>query len=104
MTAEGTCKIAILRRIKIVPGMALECARRVEASALPIMKKVDGFKGYLLVAVAHDAAITISLFTDKAAAETWSETMRPWFNENIGPLLAGPIEGTGGEIVAGEML
>ena len=35
---------AAIRRGKVKPGMQQEFAKRVEASALPVMKKMDGFK------------------------------------------------------------
>src|ERR1019366_8581072 len=41
---------AAIRRGKVKPGMAAEFAKRVEAGALPVMKKMDGFKGYYLIA------------------------------------------------------
>src|SRR5215472_15628527 len=41
---------AAIRRGKVKPGMTDEFARRVKAGALPAMQKMDGFKGYYLIA------------------------------------------------------
>ena len=37
-------------RGKVKPGMAAEFAKRVQAGALPVMKQMDGFKAYYLIA------------------------------------------------------
>ncbi len=67
--------------------MAEEFAKRVKAGALRVMQKMDGFKGYYLVAGADDTIIAVSLFTDKSVAETSTRTLMPWIKENLGPLL-----------------
>jgi heme-degrading monooxygenase HmoA len=41
---------AAIRRAKVKPGMAGEFDKRVAAGALPVMKQMDGFKGYYLIA------------------------------------------------------
>jgi hypothetical protein len=90
---------AAIRRGQVKPGMAGEFAKRVKAGALPIMKKMDGFKGYYLVAGADDTIIAVSLFTDKAVAQTSTQTLMPWIKENLGPLLASPTEAIDGIVV-----
>lgn len=51
--AESTERplFAAIRRGKLKPGAAEEFAKRVRAGALPVMKQMDGFKGYYLVLV-----------------------------------------------------
>ncbi len=83
--------------------MADEFAKRVKAGALPVMEKMDGFRGYYLVAGADDTIIAVSLFTNKAVAETSTQTLMPWIKENLGPLLAGPPEAIDGEVVVMKM-
>ncbi len=90
---------AAIRRGKVKPGMAQEFAKRVEAGAVPAMKKMDGFKGYYLIAGADDTIIAVSLFTNKAVAETSTQTLMPWIKENLGPLLASPTEAIDGVVV-----
>jgi hypothetical protein len=90
---------AAIRRGKVKPGMAGEFAKRVKAGALPVMQKMDGFKGYYLVAGADDTITANSLFTDKAVAETSTQTLMPWIKENLGPLLAAPPEASDGTVL-----
>lgn len=90
---------AAIRRGKVKPGMAGEFARRVEAGALPVMKKMDGFKGYYLIAGTDDTIIAVSLFTNKTVAEASTATLMPWIKENLGALLASPTEPIEGEVV-----
>jgi hypothetical protein len=89
---------AAIRRGKVKPGMAGEFAKRVVAGALPAMKKMDGFKGYYLIA-GGDTIIAVSLFTDKAVAETSTAALMPWIKENLGVLLASPTEPIEGEVL-----
>ncbi len=90
---------AAIRRGKVKPGMADEFAKRVKAGALPVMQKMDGFKGYYLVVGGDDTIIAVSLFSNKAAAETSTQTLMPWIKENLGPLLASPTEAIDGMVV-----
>ena len=90
---------AAIRRGKVKPGMAGEFAKRVEAGALPVMKKMDGFKAYYLIAGADDTIIAVSLFTNKTVAQNSTQTLMPWIKENLGPLLASPTEATDGEVL-----
>ena len=89
---------AAIRRGKVKPGMSQEFAKRVEAGALPEMKKMDGFKAYYLVFGADDAVIAVSLFSNKAVAEGSTQKLMPWIKENLGPLLASPTEAFEGEV------
>ena len=90
---------AAIRRGKVKPGMANEFAKRVKAGALPAMQKMDGFKGYYLVAAADDTIIAVSLFDDKSVAETSTQTLMPWIKENLGPLLASSTEAIEGTVI-----
>jgi len=90
---------AAIRRGKVKPGMANEFAKRVKAGALPAMQKMDGFKGYYLVAAADDTIIAVSLFDNKSVAETSTQTLMPWIKENLGPLLASPTEAIEGTVI-----
>ncbi len=93
---------AAIRTGKLRPGAGEEFARRVRAGALPAMRQMDGFKGYYLVIGADDNVIAVSLFTDKAVAQTSTQKLMPWIKENLGPLLASPTGAVDGEVVIGE--
>jgi hypothetical protein len=90
---------AAIRRGKVKPGMADEFGKRVKAGALPVMQKMEGFKGYYLIAGADDMIVAVSLFTSKTVAETSTATLMPWIKENLGPLLASPTEATDGTVI-----
>jgi hypothetical protein len=94
---------AAIRRGKLKPGMAGEFAKRVQAGALPAMKKMDGFKAYYLIAGSEDTVIAISLFTNKAVADGSTQQLMPWIKENLGPLLASPTEPIEGEVLVSEL-
>jgi hypothetical protein len=90
---------AAIRRGKVKPGMADEFARRVKAGALPVMQKMDGFKGYYLIAGADDTIIAVSLFTNKSVAASSTQALMPWIKDNLGPLLASPTEAIDGTVI-----
>ena len=90
---------AAIRRGKVKPGMAAEFAKRVRAGALPAMQKMDGFKGYYLIGGADDTIIAVSLFSNKAVAETSTQTLMPWIKENLGLLLASPTDAVDGTVL-----
>jgi hypothetical protein len=98
----STKLFAAIRRGKLKPGAVDEFARRVQAGALPAMRQMEGFKGYLLVAGADDTVIAISLFTDKTVAEGSTARLMPWIKENLGPLLASPTEAIDGTVVVSD--
>ncbi len=95
----STQLFAAIRRGKVRPGVADEFAKRVKAGALPAMQKMDGFKGYYLIAGADDTIIAVSLFTNKTVAETSTQALMPFIRENLGPLLASRTEATDGMVV-----
>lgn len=90
---------AAIRRGKVKPGMAAEFAKRVEAGALPAMKKMDGFRGYHLIAGADNTIVAVSLFTNQSVAQTSTQTLMPWIKENLGPLLDSPTEAIDGTVL-----
>jgi hypothetical protein len=79
--------------------MAGEFAIRMKAGALPVMRKMDGFKGYYLIAGADDTIIAVSLFTNMSVAEISTQTLMPWIKENLGPLLVAPTEAIEGTVI-----
>ena len=94
---------AAIRRGKLKPGMGEEFAKRVRGGALPVMKKMEGFKAYYLVVGADDSVIAVSLFTNRVVAEASTQKLTPWIKENLGPLLASPTEATDGEVVISDV-
>jgi len=90
---------AAIRWGQVKPGMVAEFAERVKTGALPTMQKMDGFKGYYLIAGADETMIAVSLFTNQAVAQSSTQILMPWIKENLGPLLASPTEAVEGTVV-----
>jgi hypothetical protein len=90
---------AAVRHDKLKPGMSSEYAKRMEIGALPIMKKMDGFKSYHLIVGADETMVAISLFANKAAAQASMQTMMAWIKVNLVPLLVAPSETVEGTVV-----
>jgi len=90
---------AAVRHDKLKPGMSSEYAKRMEIGALPIMKKMDGFKSYHLIVGADETIVAISLFANKAAAQAATQTMMAWVKVNLAPLLVAPLEAVEGTVV-----
>jgi len=101
--SDSTGLFAAIRRGKVKPGMAAEFAKRVEAGALPVMKQMDGFKGYYLVSCGDDTIVAMSLFTNKSVAEGSTQKLMPWIKENLGPLMASATDPADGEVLIAEM-
>ena len=94
---------AAIRRGKVKPGMAAEFAKRVQAGALPVIKKMDGFKAYYLVSTGDDNIVAVSLFTNPAVAQSSTATLMPWIKENLGPLMASGTDPADGEVLIAEL-
>ena len=94
---------AAIRRGKLKPGMAAEFAKRVQAGALPVIRKMDGFKAYYLIAGGDDTVIAVSMFTNRTVAEGSTQQLMPWIKENLGPLFASPTEPIEGEVLISEV-
>jgi hypothetical protein len=94
---------AAVRRGQCKPGMADEFAKRVREGALPVMKKMDGFKAYYLIKGGNDTIIAISLYSNQAVAEGSTAKLMPWIKENLGPIMTGPTDPTDGEVMIAEV-
>ena len=102
--SDSTGLFAAIRRGKVKPGMAAEFAKRVKAGAVPVMKQMDGFKGYYLVSCGDDAIVAMSLFTNKSVAESSTQKLMPWIKENLGPIMVSGTDPADGEVLIAEML
>jgi hypothetical protein len=89
---------ATLRRVKIVPGSAAEIARRVEAGFVPLVSALSGFVSFALIDHG-DTMATFTLFAEHEQAEQGNLRAAAWVKENLGELVAGPLEMSVGEVV-----
>ena len=97
--AQESGLFATVRRGKLKPGSADELAKRAKAGAVPILKRIAGFRAYYVVYGASDTVTTITLYSNAASAEEANKQMLPWIRENLAPLLEGPPEAVEGNVV-----
>jgi hypothetical protein len=64
---------------------------------------MDGFKAFYVVVSADNTVTSLSLFTNKAVAESSTQTLMPWIKDNLGPLLSSLPEAIDGEVVISEV-
>jgi heme-degrading monooxygenase HmoA len=87
------------RRGKVKPEKAAEVLQHIKESVLPLIKKVPGFLSFYAVRLGEDEIITISVFETQAQANESSTVAAEWVLAHIAPLLAGPLDISGGEVV-----
>jgi hypothetical protein len=75
-----------------------EVVRRAKEGFEPILREMDGFRGYYLVDAGDGAGATISLFDSKASAEASSQKAAEWVRENLAGLIEGSPQITTGEV------
>lgn len=90
---------AAIRQGKAKTGMAEELAIRIKEGAIPIISDVEGFMAYYVVYAPDDTVTAISIFNNFAGAEESNRRGLPWIEENLTPLLTGPITAVAGPVI-----
>jgi hypothetical protein len=80
-----------IRQGKARTGMAEELSVRIKEGAIPIIRDEPGFQAYYVVYVRDDTVTAISIFDNVEAAEESNRRALVWIEQNVEPLLAGPI-------------
>ena len=80
--------------------MAEELTSRIKEGAIPIISDVPGFRAYYVVYSPDDTVTAISIFDNFEAAEESNKRALAWINENLGPLLIGPVTALAGSVIA----
>jgi heme-degrading monooxygenase HmoA len=81
-----------IRKYAVRRGMADELARRVDEGFVPLMRQMQGFKGYYLLDGGQDVVITISMFESADAAFASNEISADWVRNNVLDLIKGMPE------------
>ena len=68
--------------------------------AVEVISKLPGFEAYYAVRGEAGTFATVSVFSDRAAADHSIETASRWAREHLAGLLSGPPEVVVGEVVA----
>ena len=90
---------AAIRQAKAKTGTAEELTRRIKEGVIPIISDVEGFMAHYVVYAPDDTVTAISIFNNYAGAEESNRRVLPWIEENVAPLLVGPIMATAGPVI-----
>jgi hypothetical protein len=90
---------AAIRQGKAKTGMVEELARRIKEGAIPIISDVEGFMAYYVVYAPDDTLIAISIFNNHAGAEESNRRGLAWIEQDLAPLLTGPVTATAGPVI-----
>ena len=69
---------ASVRKYKVRRGSVEHLAQRVQDGFVPLVRQMDGFRGYYLLDGGPDVLITISIFDSSDAAFASNETAASW--------------------------
>jgi heme-degrading monooxygenase HmoA len=83
LTHEGRIMFTSIRKYKVRRGSAEELARRVRESFVPLIRQMQGFRGYYLLDGGPDVLITISMFDSADAAFASNEKAADWVRNNV---------------------
>jgi len=72
-----------IRKYHVRRGSAEELARRVREGFVPLMRQMQGFKGYYLLDGGPDVLITISMFDSADEAFASNEKAADWVRNNV---------------------
>ena len=72
-----------VRKYRVRRGSTAEWARRVETGFVPLMREMEGFRGYYLVDGGQDALITVSMFDSADAALASNTKAADWVRDNV---------------------
>ncbi len=90
---------AAIRQGKAKAGMAEELTRRIKEGAIPIISDVEGFMAYYVVYAPDDTVTAISIFNNFAGAEESNKRGLAWIEQNLAPLLTGPVSAVAGPVI-----
>ena len=88
-----------IRQAKAKTGMAEELTRRIKEGAIPLISDVPGFKAYYVIYAPDDAVTAVSIFDDYAAAQESNKRALAWIENELMPLLAGPVTAMAGPVI-----
>jgi heme-degrading monooxygenase HmoA len=74
---------ASIRKYNVRRGSAEQLAKRVRDSFVPMIRQMDGFRGYYLLDGGPDVLITISIFDSAGAAFASNEKAAAWVRNNV---------------------
>jgi heme-degrading monooxygenase HmoA len=92
-----------IRKYSVRRGSAEELARRVGESFVPLMRQMQGFRGYYLLDGGPDVLITISMFDSADEAFASNEISANWVRNNVLEFVKGMPEVMIGNVLIAEV-
>lgn len=77
-----------------------EIGRRVQEGFFPIVKNINGFVGYYIVAVSKTKTISISMFSTREGAEESAVKGKLWSKGAVSDISSQPPVVNNGEVIA----
>ena len=94
---------AAIRQGKARAGMAETLSHRIKDDAIPIISDVPGFRAYYVIYAPDDTVTAISVFHSLAGAEESNKRGLAWIEQNLAPLLSGPVTAAAGPVIVHTM-
>jgi heme-degrading monooxygenase HmoA len=92
-----------VRKYRVRRGSGAEWTKRVQDSFVPLMRDLEGFRGYYLLDGGPDVIITISLFESAAEALVSNEKAADWVRHNVLEFARGMPEVMVGDVLIAEL-
>jgi len=72
-----------IKKYNVRRGSAAELARRAQDGFVPLLRQMEGFKGYYLLDGGPDVLISISMFDSADEAFASTEKAADWVRNNV---------------------
>jgi hypothetical protein len=92
-----------IRKYTVRRGSAPELARRVQEGFVPLVRQIQGFRGYYLLDGGPDVLITISMFDSADEALASNEKAADWVRNNVLEFTRGMPEVMVGDVLIAEV-
>jgi heme-degrading monooxygenase HmoA len=92
-----------IRRYTVRRGSAAELAQRVQDGFVPLVRQIQGFRGYYLLDGGPDVLITISMFDSADEALASNEKAADWVRHNVLEFTKGMPEVMVGNVLIAEV-
>jgi heme-degrading monooxygenase HmoA len=92
-----------IRKYTVRRGSAKDLARRVQEGLVPLMRQMQGFRGYYLLDAGPDVLINIIMFESADEAFASNETAANWVRNNVFEFTKGMSEVMIGNVLIAEV-
>ncbi len=93
---------ASIRQYRVSARDTDEIVRLVQSGFVPIIRAVNGFREYHLIAGNNGELTTVSLFDNQASAEESARKASGWVQQNLAQYLQGTPQASTGQVMVDE--